>query len=92
MSCPQLVTNSTATCTFRADPNEVVYVTSSNSAIAIGPVNTFPGFGQSSAVIQADGNGFGRVAMRSFNQRGQVTICAFDITRAFRSCSITRVN
>lgn len=92
MSCPQLTTNQIGTCTFRANPNEVVWVTSSNTAIAVGSPGSPPGFGTTGVTIQADASGNGRVAIRSFNQRGQVTICAFDITRAFRSCSITRVN
>lgn len=92
MSCPQLVTYSFGTCTFRANPNEVVWVTSSNSAIAVGPYGSIPGNGQTGVSVQADGNGYGRITIRSFATKGQVTICAYDISRAYRTCSITRVN
>ena len=92
MSCPQLTTNAYGTCTFRAYPNETLWVTASNSAVAVSYYGGIPGNGQTSTAIQADSNGNARVSIRSFEQRGQVTICAYDISRSYRSCSLTRVN
>lgn len=92
MSCPQLMTYSFGTCTLRASPNETLWVTSSNTAIAVSAFGGTPAFGQTGVSIQADASGNGRVSIRSFGQKGQVTICAYDISRSSRSCSITRVN
>lgn len=93
VACPQMTTNTRVTCTYRANPNEQVYVWPSNNAIGIasnppGAYNS-PGLG---LVVYTPASGYGKFDIYSLDKKGQVTVCVRDVSGAFRSCGITRVN
>jgi hypothetical protein len=93
VACPQMTTNTRVTCTYRANPNEQVYVWPSNNAIGIasnppGSYNS-PGLG---LVVYTPASGYGKFDIYSLDKKGQVTVCVRDVSGAFKSCSITRVN
>ena len=87
LQCPQLVTNSSAVCIFNVSvAGETVILTISNDAL------TFqPGYDNREMALGTVGN-TGSFTVYSKSKRGQVTVCAYDVLRRYRTCSITYVN
>jgi hypothetical protein len=86
MQCPQMLTNTFNQCSYRGNPGEVLYFTISNNALSFANPQIVR-----TTTAQVGSNGTGVVSIYSNTIKGQVTVCAYDITRAFKSCSITRV-